>query len=73
VDFDYTSNRSLGLIQALKAMLVGMWMVVEFFENHIKGESGAQSDRTQAKEERPNKKSKATKSEGGGADANAKE
>ena len=36
VDFKPAPNRILGLIQALKAMLVGMWMVVESMEKHAK-------------------------------------
>jgi hypothetical protein len=58
VDLTYTPNRSLGLIQALKAMLVGMWMVVESCEKHIKSQSEAQSDGTH-QEERSNKESSA--------------
>jgi hypothetical protein len=50
VDFSYTSDRSLGLIQALKAMLVGMWMVVEFLERNIKNQSEVQSDEMHNKE-----------------------
>ena len=46
VDLSHTPNRSLALIQALKAMLVAIWMVVEFLEKHIRGESEAQSDGT---------------------------
>jgi hypothetical protein len=46
VDFSYQPNRALALIQALKAMLVGMWMVVEFFESHIKSQLEAQSNGT---------------------------
>jgi hypothetical protein len=62
VDFSCTPNRSLGLIQALKAMLVGMWMVVEFLEKHIKSELVAQSDGT-LKEVCCNKESAADNSE----------
>jgi hypothetical protein len=36
VNFKPAANRILGLIQAFKAMLVGMWMVVESMEKHIK-------------------------------------
>jgi hypothetical protein len=57
VDFSYTPNRSLALVQALKAMLVGMWMVVDSFEKHIRSEMEAQSDGTQATEERSNNQS----------------
>lgn len=56
VDFSYTANRSLGLIHALKAMLVGMWMVVELLEKRIKSQLERQSDETH-KEECSNKES----------------
>jgi hypothetical protein len=36
VDFSYTGDRPLVLIQALKAMLVGLWMVVDMLETHLK-------------------------------------
>jgi hypothetical protein len=62
VDFSHTLDRSLGLIQALKAMLVGMWMVVEFLERHIKSQSEVQLDGTQ-KEECSTKDSAAYNSE----------
>lgn len=39
VDFRPISNKSLSLVQALKAHLVGLWMVVENLEKHIKNES----------------------------------
>jgi hypothetical protein len=32
VDFGYKKNKAVRLIQALKAMLVGMWMVVDMLE-----------------------------------------
>jgi hypothetical protein len=40
VDFRYTSNKSTALIQALKAMLVGVWMVLDMLEKHLKSQSG---------------------------------
>ncbi len=43
VDFRYTKNKSIRLIQALKAMLVGMWMVVDMLEKHLTSQSGDQS------------------------------
>jgi hypothetical protein len=39
VDFGYTKNKSIRLIQALKAMVVGIWMVLEMFEKHLKDQS----------------------------------
>ena len=39
VDFRQTANKSLSLIQALKAILVGMWMVVDALEKHLKNQS----------------------------------
>ena len=35
VDFRKQSNKLIGQIQALKAQLVGMWMVVESMEKYI--------------------------------------
>jgi len=58
VDFRKTNNKLVGQMQALKAMLVGMWMVVESCEKHIKSQSEAQSDGTH-QEERSNKGSSA--------------
>ncbi len=43
VDFRRTTNKSIRLIQALKAMLVGMWMVVDLFEKHVRSQSEDQS------------------------------
>jgi len=40
VDFGYIPIKSLSLIQALKAILVGAWMVVDMLEKHLKSESG---------------------------------
>jgi len=39
VDFRYTPNISIRLIQALKAMLVGIWMVVDMLEKHLRSQS----------------------------------
>jgi hypothetical protein len=50
VNFSDMENRSLALIQALKAMLVGMWMVVDLFEKHIRSESENKSDANQIKQ-----------------------
>jgi hypothetical protein len=36
VDFRKQGNKLIGQIQALKAQLVGMWMVVESMEKHVK-------------------------------------
>ena len=44
VDFKYAANKAIALIQALKAILVGMWMVVEMLEKHLNNDSGGQSD-----------------------------
>jgi hypothetical protein len=47
VDFRKQSNKLIGQIQALKAQLVGMWMVVEAMENQIKEQLEEQTnDRT---------------------------
>jgi len=43
VDFRYTKNKSIRLIQALKAMLVGIWMVVDMLEKHLRNQSEDQS------------------------------
>lgn len=42
VDFSKQKNRLLAQIQALKAQLVGMWMVVESMEQYIKHQSEEQ-------------------------------
>ena len=42
VDFRYTAKKSIRLVQALKAMLVAMWMVVVMFEKHLKSQSDDQ-------------------------------
>ena len=39
VDFSDQKNKLIALIQALKAMLVGMWMVVEEMEKYAKSQS----------------------------------
>jgi hypothetical protein len=44
VDFKYSANKAIALIQALKAILVGMWMVVEMLEKHLKDKSEDQSN-----------------------------
>jgi hypothetical protein len=36
IDFRATSDRRISLIRALKAMQVGMWMVVEKLEKEVK-------------------------------------
>ncbi len=43
VDFLYTANKSIRLIQALKAMLVGIWMVVDMLEKQLGSQSEDQS------------------------------
>jgi hypothetical protein len=43
VDFRYTKNKSIRLIQALKAMLVGIWMVVDMLEKHLANQSEDES------------------------------
>jgi hypothetical protein len=45
VDFRKQSNKLIGQIQALKAQLVGMWMVVESVEKQVK-ERGRADDGT---------------------------
>jgi|HubBroStandDraft_4_1064222.scaffolds.fasta_scaffold337645_2 hypothetical protein len=46
VDFYPIDNRPLALIQAFKAMLVGLWMVVDLLEKNLKSEfeSGSTKD-----------------------------
>jgi hypothetical protein len=39
IDFRKTKNKILGLIRALKAMLVGMWMVADAIEKQVKEQS----------------------------------
>lgn len=39
VDFRATTDRFLRLIQALKAMLIGMWMVVDKLEKQARDDS----------------------------------
>jgi hypothetical protein len=36
IDFRKPKNKLLGQIQALKAQLIGLWMVVESMEKHVK-------------------------------------
>jgi hypothetical protein len=36
VDFEYTKDKSLRLVQALKAMMVGMWMALDMLEKHLR-------------------------------------
>jgi hypothetical protein len=36
IDFRKTKNKLFGQIQALKAQLIGMWMVVDAMEKHVK-------------------------------------
>jgi hypothetical protein len=43
VDFSYTKHKSIRLLQALKAMLVGIWMVADMLEKHLKSQSDDQS------------------------------
>jgi hypothetical protein len=38
VDLHYINHRPLALIQAFKAMLVGLWMVVDMLEKYLKSE-----------------------------------
>ena len=38
VDFRAIKDRSMALIQAIKAMLIGLWMVVDRLEKHIKSQ-----------------------------------
>jgi hypothetical protein len=40
INFGHIPNKSLALIQALKAILVGAWMVVDMLEKHLKSQSG---------------------------------
>lgn len=44
VDFQKQSNKMLGQIQALKAHMVGMWMVVESMEKYLRAHSEEQND-----------------------------
>lgn len=47
IDFRKQSNKLIGQIQALKAQLVGMWMVVEAMEKEVKDKQEEQAnDRT---------------------------
>jgi hypothetical protein len=55
VDFSHTPNKSLGLIQALKAMLVGMWMVLESFEKHARTQSEQPADDNRSEREQNRK------------------
>ena len=43
VDFHFSKSKSIRLIQALKAMLVGIWMVVDMLEKHLASQSADQS------------------------------
>jgi hypothetical protein len=43
VDFHYTKNKSIRLIQAMKAMLVGIWMVLDMLEKHLTNQSEDES------------------------------
>jgi hypothetical protein len=36
IDFRKQSNKLIGQVQALKAQLIGMWMVVDAMEKEIK-------------------------------------
>jgi hypothetical protein len=41
IDFRHIpKSKSLALIVALKAILIGMWMVVDMLENHLKSQLG---------------------------------
>jgi hypothetical protein len=42
--FRKPKNQLIGQIQALKAQLIGMWMVVEAMEKHVKPELVDQSN-----------------------------
>jgi hypothetical protein len=44
VDFRKQSNKVLGQIQALKAHMVGMWMVVEAMEKQVKEQQEGQTN-----------------------------
>lgn len=43
VDFNDTKNKSIRLIHALKAMLVGVWMVLDMLEKHVRSQSEGRS------------------------------
>jgi hypothetical protein len=43
IDFSKTSNKSRRLVQALKAMLVGLWMVMDMLEEQLSIQSEDQS------------------------------
>jgi hypothetical protein len=45
VDFQKQSNKLMAKIQAFKAQLVGMWMVVESMEKDVKRKRGNKHDR----------------------------
>jgi hypothetical protein len=40
VHFRDIPNKSLALTRALKAILIGMWMVVDMLERHLRSQSG---------------------------------
>jgi len=40
VDFEFTTDGAMRLIQALKAIVVAMWMVLEMLETHLKSQMG---------------------------------
>jgi hypothetical protein len=44
VDLRYIKHSSLALIQAFKAMLVGLWMVVDLLEKHLRTELESRSE-----------------------------
>jgi hypothetical protein len=43
VDFHHIENRSLALVQSFKAILVGLWMVVDLLEKHLRSELESES------------------------------
>jgi hypothetical protein len=44
VDFRKQNNKLLGQIQALKAQLVGMWMVIEAMEKEVRNQGDQPND-----------------------------
>jgi len=45
IDFRKAKNKIFGQIQALKAQLIGMWMVVDAMEKHVKDQSEDSSEK----------------------------
>ena len=51
VDLRAIKNRSMALVQALKAMLIGLWMVVDRLERQITSQSVAGQDGTETEDD----------------------